>query len=183
MFITVGHSNLTLFFEYPPPSRCRSHAVTVNVNTQTKCTCNCLSQAAWDSLTFFPTLPFVASSVLTQQRKKNSTLDPPPHAIRRTVATGSVSLLPPLTSFSQHQRSLSVTPVIPVALPTSYIPHFRPQSPPMTTKLDIPTLSDLGPASINAWLGLCQDSFDAWSLMNPTKTIDDTLRILLAGIK
>ena len=53
----------------------------------------------------------------------------------------------------------------------------------MTTKLDIPTLSDLGPASINAWLGLCQDSFDAWSLMNPTKTIDDTLRILLAGIK
>ena len=53
----------------------------------------------------------------------------------------------------------------------------------MATKLDIPTLSDLGPASINSWLGLCQDSFDAWALMNPSKTMDDSLRILLAGIK
>ena len=53
----------------------------------------------------------------------------------------------------------------------------------MATKLDLLTLTDLGPSAINAWLGLCQDSFDAWALMNLTKTMDDNLHILLASIK
>jgi hypothetical protein len=54
----------------------------------------------------------------------------------------------------------------------------------MTTKLDLPTLSGtLEASTISNWLNLCDDSFQAFSLMNPTRTVDDSLRILLAGLK
>jgi hypothetical protein len=54
----------------------------------------------------------------------------------------------------------------------------------MTTKLELPTLAGtLDASTISNWLNLCADSFEAFSLMNPTRTIDDSLRILLAGLK
>jgi hypothetical protein len=54
----------------------------------------------------------------------------------------------------------------------------------MTTKIDIPALSGKLDASvITAWLATCEDTFEAWDLLNPTRPLDTGLRVLLAGLK
>ena len=54
----------------------------------------------------------------------------------------------------------------------------------MTTKIDIPALlGTLDAAVITAWLVICEDTFDAWDLLNPTRPLEPSLRILLAGLK
>jgi len=54
----------------------------------------------------------------------------------------------------------------------------------MTTKIDIPALSGMLDApAITAWLATCEDTFEAWDLLNPTRPLDTNLRILLAGLK
>ena len=54
----------------------------------------------------------------------------------------------------------------------------------MTTKIDIPPLSGtLDAPGITAWLATCEDTFEAWDLLNPTRTLELSLRILLAGLK
>ncbi len=52
------------------------------------------------------------------------------------------------------------------------------------TKIDLPKLTgDLTASSVTTWLNLCQDSFEAWSLMNPDCKLPVPLQILLAGLK
>jgi len=54
----------------------------------------------------------------------------------------------------------------------------------MTTKIDIPALSGkLDAPTITAWLATCEDTFEAWDLLNPTCPLDPGLRVLLAGLK
>ena len=54
----------------------------------------------------------------------------------------------------------------------------------MTTKIDIPALSgQLDAPTITAWLATCEDTFEAWDLLNPTRPLDTGLRVLLAGLK
>lgn len=54
----------------------------------------------------------------------------------------------------------------------------------MTTKIDIlALLGSLDAATIMAWLATCEDTFEAWDLLNPTRPLEPGLRILLAGLK
>jgi hypothetical protein len=54
----------------------------------------------------------------------------------------------------------------------------------MTTKIDIPPLSgQLDAPAITAWLATCEDTFEAWDLLNPSRPLDTGLRVLLAGLK
>lgn len=54
----------------------------------------------------------------------------------------------------------------------------------MTTKIDIPGLSGtLDAATVTAWLATCEDTFEAWDLLNPTRPLEPGLQILLAGLK
>ena len=54
----------------------------------------------------------------------------------------------------------------------------------MTTKIDIPALSGaLDAATITAWLATCEDTFEAWDLLDPTRPLEPGLRILLASLK
>jgi hypothetical protein len=41
--------------------------------------------------------------------------------------------------------------------------------------LDAPT--------ITAWLAMCEDTFEAWDLLNPAHPLDTNLKILLEGFK
>jgi Retrotransposon gag protein len=53
----------------------------------------------------------------------------------------------------------------------------------MSTKLEIPVLSGVLDAStVNAWLNLCQDSFEVHAAVN-SSTLKPTIQIVLAGIK
>lgn len=67
--------------------------------------------------------------------------------------------------------------------PTTPVPPSAPQ-PVMSSKIDVPTLSgELDAASVNAWLNLCKDSFDAFTILNPTRILNNSAKILLASIK
>lgn len=52
------------------------------------------------------------------------------------------------------------------------------------TKIDLPKLTgDITASSVTTWLNLCQDSFEAWSLMNPDTKLSVPLQILIAGLR
>ncbi|KAG1791880.1 uncharacterized protein HD556DRAFT_1383432 [Suillus plorans] len=68
----------------------------------------------------------------------------------------------------------------PVPSPTLLVPSHSSKM----TKLDIPAFSGpLEPATINAWLGRCEDSYLAWSALNAGQVMPSQLRIVLAGLK
>ena len=55
---------------------------------------------------------------------------------------------------------------------------------PMTTKLELPSLlGDLTAASVNTWLNSCEDSFETWTIFNPSRPLTDANRILITGLK
>ena len=123
------------------------------------------------------------------------------------TAAKALPLLDPLQAPTRHRRAKSVdntpltvrsfkppTPLPSVAsssrvqntLPASVAPssHLQPPAPTMTTKIDIPALSGaLDAATITAWLATCEDTFEAWDLLNPTRPLEPGLRILLASLK
>jgi hypothetical protein len=52
------------------------------------------------------------------------------------------------------------------------------------SKLEYPKLTEeLTPASINGWLGCCEDTYEAWQALNPDKTMSTRTQITLAGLK
>jgi len=75
----------------------------------------------------------------------------------------------------------------PLTLPHPVVTPPRILSPPparnrMSTKLEILVLSSILDAStINAWLNLCQDSFEVHAAVN-SSTLKPTIQIVLAGI-
>ena len=113
------------------------------------------------------------------------------------------------TSFEQHPRELDPTATKALASdikavayaegaskPNSHLynsdnispkPFLR-QTPipvgPMMTKLELPSLSsNLTATSVNTWLNSCEDSFEAWTIFNPSRPLTDANRILIAGLK
>jgi len=54
----------------------------------------------------------------------------------------------------------------------------------MTTKIDVLALSgQLDAPAITAWLATCEDTFEAWDLLNLTHPLDTSLWVLLTGLK
>ncbi|KAJ7784224.1 hypothetical protein B0H16DRAFT_1708957 [Mycena metata] len=52
------------------------------------------------------------------------------------------------------------------------------------SKLEFPKLSDkLTPASVNGWIGRCEDTYNAWQGMKPDRSVDTKLLITLAGLR
>ena len=94
----------------------------------------------------------------------------PPHL----EPTDSQHLYPPTVPAFCTLRTLPAT----LRVPSSSIPHSQ-----MSTRLDIPVLAGvLDVSTVNAWLNLCQDSFEVHAAMN-NSTLKPFIQIVLAGIK
>jgi len=115
--------------------------------------------------------------------------------MQRTTAAKALPLLDPLQTPTQHPRARSVdntplavrsfTPAAPLpsvtsssriqnTSPTSVTSSSRlqPPAPTMTTKINILVLLGmLNAAVITAWLATCEDTFEAWDLLNPTRPL------------
>jgi len=124
------------------------------------------------------------------------TLDSPPHFTWKMAAVNDLPLLDALQAPSHHCHAKSIDNTslpLGIASRTSHQPALAsipslsrvvPSSPTMTTKIDIPALSRMLDApTITAWLAMCEDTFKAWDLLNPTRPLDTNLRILLIGFK
>lgn len=103
--------------------------------------------------------------------------DQPPH-----IPDVERSLPPSLPAERWRSRPPSITSESTSSLTEST--HSLETSRPHMSRLDIPKLSSpLTPASVNRWLGICEDSFQVYNVMNASSTLAVELQIVLAGIK
>ncbi|KAJ3489628.1 hypothetical protein NLJ89_g11511 [Agrocybe chaxingu] len=94
----------------------------------------------------------------------------------------------PSSSSTPSSPPIQVTPLS--TIPSGNPIHQNPPPPRTITtmtgisKIDLPSLSaPLTAVSVLAWLGLCEDSFEAWGYLNPSHTLEVKVQILTAGLK
>ncbi|KAJ7602466.1 hypothetical protein FB45DRAFT_883273 [Roridomyces roridus] len=127
---------------------------------------------------------------------------------RHSIASGGLSLAPPLAPPSRRSRTSTaelaldamssspspLTPIVDAPTLRDPPPHLQSSAthPPRPTrtrpvemsKLDFPKLVDtpLTQSSISGWLGRCEDVYEAWVALNPDKSIAPGVLITLAGL-
>ncbi|KAK0458654.1 uncharacterized protein EV420DRAFT_1642998 [Desarmillaria tabescens] len=67
--------------------------------------------------------------------------------------------------------------------PSSYSSPIPARPVPMSSKLDLPTLTSITSTDVLIWLTRCADSFEAWSALNNDKKLKPETQILVAGLK